>query len=150
LSSASLSDGDVTWTWEGGGAAADGSPSVLTAFSGGPAAERCLAGEAADRDAAYRARLEPAYPGYGGTFERGRFMGWPSDAWTRGGYSFPAPGEVTTMGPMLSRGLGSLSFAGEHACYKFVGYMEGALQSGVSTARRLSTMTTSSAPAAVP
>jgi monoamine oxidase len=33
--------------------------------------------------------------------------------------------------------LGRLHFAGEHACYKFVGYMEGALNSGVSVAKRI-------------
>jgi hypothetical protein len=38
-------------------------------------------------------------------------MNWPSEEWTLGGYS--------------------------HTCYKFVGYMEGALNSGVSIARRL-------------
>jgi monoamine oxidase len=30
-----------------------------------------------------------------------------------------------------------LHFAGEHACYKFVGYMEGALNSGVAVAKRI-------------
>ncbi|MGZ4966827.1 MAG: FAD-dependent oxidoreductase, partial [Chthoniobacterales bacterium] len=54
-----------------------------------------------------------------------------------GGYSFPAPGQVTTIGPLLRRGLDRLHFVGEHACYKFVGYMEGALNSGVSVAQRL-------------
>ena len=55
----------------------------------------------------------------------------------RAGYSFPAPGEVTTVGPLLHKGLGRLHFAGEHTCYAFFGYMEGALQSGVSLARKL-------------
>jgi monoamine oxidase len=55
-----------------------------------------------------------------------------------GGYSFPAPGQVTTVGPLMYKGVGNrLHFAGEHACYKFAGYMEGALNSGVSLARRL-------------
>jgi monoamine oxidase len=67
-----------------------------------------------------------------------RFMDWPSDAWVRASYSFPAPGQVTTMGPTLREGVGGhLHFAGEHTCYAFVGYMEGALNSGVSIARRL-------------
>jgi monoamine oxidase len=42
------------------------------------------------------------------------------------------------MGPILHQGIaGRLHFAGEHACYKFAGYMEGALQSGIAIARRL-------------
>ena len=52
--------------------------------------------------------------------------------------SFAAPGEVTTMGPILHKGIEDrLHFAGEHTCYKFAGYMEGALNSGVAIARRL-------------
>jgi hypothetical protein len=45
--------------------------------------------------------------------------------------------EVTTVGPLLYAGVGDrLHFAG-NTCYKFVGYMEGALNSGASIARRL-------------
>jgi monoamine oxidase len=44
---------------------------------------------------------------------------------------------VTTVGPILHEGMGRLHFIGEHTCYDFVGYMEGALKSGVSLAKRL-------------
>ena len=54
------------------------------------------------------------------------------------------------MGPILTRGLGPLSFVGEHCCYKFVGFMEGALQSGVATAHRLAAKATTTAPATAP
>ena len=64
-------------------------------------------------------------------------MTWPKEEWTKAGYSFPAPGQVTSIGPTYYKGLGRLHFAGEHTCYKFVGYMEGALNSGVMVARRL-------------
>jgi monoamine oxidase len=64
-------------------------------------------------------------------------MAWPDEPWTLAGYSFPAPGQVTTVGPLLAKGLGRLHFAGEHACYKFVGYMEGALSSGAAVAMKL-------------
>ena len=57
-------------------------------------------------------------------------MDWPSTSWTQCGYSFPAPGEVTTVGPVVREGVGRLHFAGEYASYAFVGYMEGALNSG--------------------
>jgi monoamine oxidase len=65
-------------------------------------------------------------------------MDWPGDAWTRASYSFPAPGQVTVQGPLLREGVnGRLHFAGEHTCYAFVGYMEGALNSGAAVAKRL-------------
>jgi monoamine oxidase len=64
-------------------------------------------------------------------------MVWPDEEFTQAGYSFPAPGQVTTVGPLLAKGMGRLHFAGEHACYKFVGYMEGALSSGAALAKRI-------------
>jgi monoamine oxidase len=64
-------------------------------------------------------------------------MDWPSDIWVRASYSFPAPGQVTTLGPMLWNTSSRLRFAGEHTSYAFPGYMEGALHSGVMVARSL-------------
>jgi monoamine oxidase len=64
-------------------------------------------------------------------------MDWPGDPWTLAGYCFPAPGEVTRTGPTLRNGRGRLHFAGEHACFKFVGYMEGGLSSGAELAKRI-------------
>ena len=65
-------------------------------------------------------------------------MDWPSDPWVKASYSFPAPGEVTTLGPLLQQAAGGrIHLAGEHTCYAFVGYMEGALQSGARLARKL-------------
>jgi monoamine oxidase len=66
-------------------------------------------------------------------------MDWPKDHWAGASYSFPAPGQVTTVGPLMAQAHlgGKLHIAGEHACYKFVGYMEGGLTSGASVARRI-------------
>ena len=89
------------------------------------------------RDASYVKELAQ-YPSLAQALVGSRFMDWPSTPWTLAGYSNPAPGEVTTMGPLLYAGVGDrLHFAGEHACYKFLGYMEGVLNSGASIARRL-------------
>jgi monoamine oxidase len=131
-----VTDGMVSVTWE----ATAGQPGpgvVLTAFSGGPAATVCRRRWAQNRDTAYREALEALYPRYARHCTAACFLDWPGDPWTQGGYSFPAPGQVMTVGPLLYSGLGRLHFAGEHACYKFVGYMEGALSSGVAVARRL-------------
>jgi monoamine oxidase len=37
----------------------------------------------------------------------------------------------------FENGIGNLDFAGEHTCYAFVGYMEGALQSGIRVCNRV-------------
>jgi monoamine oxidase len=111
----------------------------VVAFSGGAAADTCRSWTASERTERYLAAMSPVYTGLRGSFERARFMDWPSDPWVKGSYSFPAPGEVTTLGPQLQQPLGGRVFlAGEHTCYAFVGYMEGALQSGARAARRIS------------
>jgi monoamine oxidase len=133
-----LGDTPINWLWhqtdgqKGPGAS-------LCAFSGATAADTCREWPAAERTSRYLAALSKVYTGIKANFIKSRFMDWPSDAWTHASYSFPAPGQVTTHGPLLREGVGRLHFAGEHTCYAFVGYMEGALNSGVSLARRIAT-----------
>ncbi len=137
LSPVAHTDGDISLTWEGTGAQPGEEGAELTSFSGGPAAEACRKGSKEQRDAAYAALLEQLYPGFEKSYVNSRFMDWPAEPLTGAGYSFPAPGQIMTMGPILLAGIGRLHFAGEHACYKFVGYMEGALNSGAALARRI-------------
>jgi monoamine oxidase len=81
--------------------------------------------------------LSRVYKGIRASFVKGRFMDWPADVWAKGSYSFPAPGQVTTIGPLLWRDGGRLHFAGEYTSYAFTGYMEGALHTGALVARLL-------------
>jgi monoamine oxidase len=136
LSPDAATDGMISMTWE----CTDnqrGPGAVMSGFSGGPAAEECRRRFAAEKHRAYVSEFGKIYPSFEKNYIAGRFMDWPGDEWTMAGYSFPAPGQVTTVGPLLHRGIGRLHFAGEHACYKFVGYMEGALNSGASVAKRI-------------
>lgn len=130
-------DGDIGQTWHGTDAQSEDGPLALVAFSGGPAAETIHRRAVADRQPAYTKAFEALLPGYAENFIKGQMMDWIADPWTRAGYSFPAPGQVTTVGPILHTGLERLHFAGEHCCYQFVGYMEGALHSGASLAKRI-------------
>jgi monoamine oxidase len=133
----SLSNGPVHITWHTTQHQKVSGAGVV-AFSGGPAAEACRAWPAANRTEQYLAALAPVYRGLRASFERARFMDWPGDPWVKGSYSFPAPGEVMALGPQLQQPLANRVFlAGEHTCYAFVGYMEGALQSGARAARRI-------------
>lgn len=140
LSPDSLSDGPVHLTWhttQHQNVAGAG----VVAFSGGAAADTCRSWAPAERTANYLTALKKMYPTLPASFERARFMDWPSDPWVKGSYSFPAPGEVTTLGPQMQQPLaGRVFLAGEHTCYAFVGYMEGALQSGARAARRVSAL----------
>jgi monoamine oxidase len=132
-----LTDGPVHLTWHTTQQQKVAGAGVV-AFSGGPAADACRSWTPAERTEKYMAALSPIYPGVRASFERARFMDWPSDPWVKGSYSFPAPGEVTRLGPQLQQPLaGRVFLAGEHTCYAFVGYMEGALQSGARAAKRI-------------
>jgi monoamine oxidase len=132
-----LTDGPVHLTWE----STDNqrtATAAMVAFSGGPAADTCRAWTAAERTERYLQALQPIYRGIRASFVKARFMDWPSDPWVKASYCFPAPGQLTAMGPVMAEPLaGRLHFAGEHTCPAFVGYMEGALQSGVRVAERI-------------
>jgi monoamine oxidase len=136
LSPDAFTDDAVSMTWNATDGQGD-APVALTAFSGGPAALEVQRYRPDERDGEYLKRLEAMYPKLGEFRSGTRFMNWPRDPWTMAGYSFPAPGQVTAQGPLLRKGHGNVHFAGEYACYKFVGYMEGALNSGATLARRL-------------
>lgn len=133
----SFTDGPASMTWDATDGQEGDSPAGLNCFSGGNAAAACRAFPKDQRDARYKELLGQLYPTFGDNFVASRFMDWPSEPWTGAGYSFPAPGQVTSIGPTLYNGIGRLHFAGEHTCYKFVGYMEGALNSGASLAKRI-------------
>lgn len=129
-------DQDISQVWDGTDGQGPEGPAALIAFSGGPSAEVIHKRPVAERQPTYLKSLEALFPGFGEQFVKSQFMDWIGDPWTRAGYSFPAPGQVTTIGPALRAGLGHLHFIGEHTCYEFVGYMEGALKSGASLAKR--------------
>lgn len=132
-----LTDGPACMTWEG----TEGQKTAgaaMVAFSGAAAADECRGWSATERNERYLTALQGIYPGIRASFVKARFMDWPSDPWVKASYSFPAPGQVTTMGPLMQQPIGGrLHLAGEHTCYAFVGFMEGALQAGVRAAARI-------------
>jgi monoamine oxidase len=136
----SLTDTPIGCTWEGTDAQPqDGKdPACLTVFSGGQAAQDCLDVPAEARKAFFEKQIGAIYPGFGRHFEEGMFMGWPSEKWTRCGYTAPSTGEVTSVYPLLAQGFEDrLFFAGEYSSLLFTGYMEGGLHSGAVLAKRL-------------
>jgi monoamine oxidase len=143
LSQYALSDGLINQTWDAtdaqGDVSDDNGGACLTGFAGGPGAERALAMPREEREKAFAAWYEQAYPGFKENLVNTRYMDWPKQQWTEASYSFPAPGQVTTIGPLMAKPHmdGRLHLAGEHTCYKFVGYMEGALQSGARVAKAI-------------
>ena len=131
-----LSDGPVNMTWHAT-EAQKGAGDAMVCFSGGTSSEICR-DWGPRRTENYLAELSKVYKGVRGAYTgKSRFMDWPGDAWSKASYSFPAPGQVTSQGPTLHEGIGRLHFAGEYASYAFMGFMEGALNSGAALAKRI-------------
>jgi len=129
---------DITWETTEEEKQAD---HVMVAFSGAGDSQTCIGWDTGNQKALrddYMKRLEPVYPGLDAATVDTKFMNWPSEKWAKASYHFPRVHEVTTWGPLWKAGYGGwLHFAGEHTCYAFMGYMEGALSSGYRLARRL-------------
>ena len=131
-----LNDGPVSLTWDG----TDGQPggaAAMVAFSGGNPADQTREWASQSRGEQYMAELEKVYRGIRPNFVKYRYMDWPSDPWSKASYSFPAPGQIVQQGPTLRQGIGRLHFAGEYTSHAFMGFMEGALESGAAAAARI-------------
>jgi monoamine oxidase len=130
-------DGPVDLTWETTEDDKKGD-FALVAFSGADDAEQCSKWKARERKRRYASKMQAAYPGIRRQIGKDKFMDWPKEPWSMGSYYFPRVNEVTKWGPFWKAGHGGwLHFAGEHTCYAFMGYMEGALSSGYRVARRI-------------
>ena len=114
----------------------------LTVFAGGDTASRLLHMNSSDRENFYVNQLDNFYEGrFSAQKKELKFMSWPTEPWTMAGYSFPAVGEVCTKIRALNTVYNHrMVFAGEHTCLAFVGYMEGALQSGLQAAIKVNRM----------
>lgn len=133
----SLNEGPVAETWDATDKQSPEGHACLTVFAGGNAADYGRAWPVEQRLAHYALEIGKIYPKYSANFIKAKFIDWPSDPWAQAGYSSPAPGQIMTLGPILYDGLGRLQFAGEHTSFAFGGYMEGALNSGASIAKRI-------------
>ncbi len=130
-------DGPVDLTWETT-EQDSGKDFVMVAFSGAEDADTCSSWRPASRKKHHVKALQAPYPGIDKQIAGLELMDWPRDEWAQGSYYFPRRGEVTQWGPFWKSGYSDwLHFAGEHTCYAFIGYMEGALNSGYRLARRL-------------
>jgi monoamine oxidase len=107
-------------------------------FAGGQAAQAWLDRTPAQRRQLANQELDTLFPGFSRHTQQQIFCGWPSERYTRCGYSAPSPGQVTRVLPRLQGGWqDKLFFAGEYASPGFYGYMEGGLNSGALLAGRL-------------
>jgi monoamine oxidase len=137
LAPSSTENGPVDETWET--TESYSSPKFgMVAFSGAHHAAELS--KLDDKSALNRveADLQDTYKGLSSEVTDSEFVNWPTRDWAWASYSFPKCGDITRWGPIFNEGYEErLHFAGEHTCYAFTGYMEGALQSGYRLARKL-------------
>jgi monoamine oxidase len=132
-----ISDGPIDITWCGTEESKKKRRAGFVAFSGAADAVAVRRWGRKRRQEVLK-RLALVYPRVRYRALNGRFMDWLTDPWTKGSYSFPTTKEVTRVGPLMQGCFqGRLHFAGEHTCYAFTGYMEGALRSGLRVAEQI-------------
>ena len=62
---------------------------------------------------------------------------WENDPWAQGGYAVFKPSYDPELREWLARPHGRMFFAGEHTSFRFQGYMNGAVESGLRAAREI-------------
>jgi monoamine oxidase len=134
-SSALYADRDFHFSWNPTLGQDETKGSALSFFAGADLAAGFCARDAAARDAQGRAVLASLAPGSAPTVTR--TLDWPNDPLTGAGYGVAAPCQWTGILPGLIESPGPVYFAGEWCSPAFMGYMEGALDSGARAAGRV-------------
>ena len=80
--------------------------------------------------------MELLFPGRRALIEVGASKCWDEDPWARGAYAFFRPGQMRSLQPHIARPEGRIHFAGDHTS-AWMGWIEGALESGLRAAREV-------------
>lgn len=109
---------------------------VLEAFMEGETADELSSRPEPEILETALAHLEQIHPRIREFAEGGIAKAWSADPYARGGWSWPAPGDVTRYLAALQRPVARIHFAGEHTS-PTRSTMEGALRSGIRAAREV-------------
>jgi monoamine oxidase len=109
---------------------------LLGATAGGAAGREFMAKNDAESLAFGVDLVADAFPGIRSAFEKGFIHQWAQDRWSQGAFVAFAPGQMTALVPELARPEDRVHFAGEHTS-SWMGWMEGALESGERAAREI-------------
>lgn len=110
---------------------------AMTLFSSSTAAERRIAiDDVSRRESLSEIVAELGYQGLSNGDS------WTKSDWSRepffdGAYSCAQMGKIADLGELLYDGSGRIVIAGEHASFRFTGYMEGALESAERAVQRI-------------
>lgn len=108
-----------------------GRPGVLVGFVEGRRALEFGALDPAARRDAVIADLVAYFGSTAGRYQEFLEHDWTADEWSRGCYgAFGVPGVLTRFGRLLRAPLGALHWAGAETAVRWVGYLDGAVESG--------------------
>ena len=126
----------IAWSaTDSSGTASD--PGVLSQFITGRSAADAAGLADAERMRVFGAQLDEVYPE--GVEQRTgavATVAWANEEFTGGGYTVFGPGQMLSSWPAIRRGIGPISFAGEHT-EALAGFMESAVRSGHRVARAI-------------
>lgn len=114
----------------------EGEAGILCCWVGGKPAQEWAGRPEPERIENCLQAVEKVFPGSRELFVKGRSIAWEKDLFAQSSYSFYSIGSLTRIMPFLAVPEGRLHFAGEHTS-PFIGYMEGALESGMRAAREV-------------
>jgi monoamine oxidase len=110
-----------------------GARGLLGCYVAGWGADKWGTLDNAGQIAAARAYVGKIWSAAQDNFERGFSQHWTRQPLVRGSYAFFAPGQMTSVRPVLAQPVGRIHFAGEHTAV-WQGYMNGAVEAGLRAA----------------
>ncbi|KZN45959.1 flavin monoamine oxidase family protein [Pseudoalteromonas luteoviolacea] len=81
--------------------------------------------------------MELMYPGSKSYLVDANVQNWVAEPWTQGGFIAYGPGQITKYWKLFQQPVGRVYFAGEHTDTLYLGYMEGAVRSGIRVAEQI-------------
>ncbi|GIF01059.1 flavin monoamine oxidase family protein [Paractinoplanes rishiriensis] len=117
-----------------------GTTGVLVNYTGGAAGAAFGSGAATTHARRFLTQAEPAVPGLTNVWNgKASVDYWTGYAWTKGSYSYYAPGQYTTITGVEQEAVNGCHFAGEHTSLDFQGYLNGAVETGQRAAQEVVT-----------
>ncbi|NOH69733.1 flavin monoamine oxidase family protein [Vibrio pectenicida] len=131
-----ISELPIGWLWEGS-ERQKGEGGVLVAFTSGDFAHQQKGwSDKAIIDNRLE-QMEAMYPGSNKYFEYGSVHAWHQDPYIMGGFAAYGPEQMTRHWNTFLTPDGKVYFAGEHTAIEYVGYLEGAVRSGIRVANQI-------------
>lgn len=132
-----VSELPIGWVWETSERQSSNG-GILVAFTSGDYTDQQIDWSDDKIIADRLEQMEIMYPGSKQYFESASVQAWHRDPYALGGFTAYAPGQMTRHWNAFLQPAGNIYFAGEHTAIDYVGYLEGAVRSGIRVAKQIS------------